>query len=180
MSPQRTMQEAKYIYGCSTSSTTYTAALGKATKIDFLAKVDVQTLIARGQARRPQSVRGSVDTRTVNEIIHSEDPHDPIKLFPMPDRWYAQEARFVSRPNPRSEDDGWLLTYVFDEAQLNDEGECRADAVSELWIIDATTMREVVAKVKLPQRVPYGLHGTWFSEEEINSQRPYSSLCRLE
>lgn len=157
MSPQHAMGEARYIYGCTTGSGSYTVALGKAAKIDYLAKFDVKTLIERGLARPPQPVRGCVDTRTVAEVMNSGDPDDPIKLFQMPEGWYAQEPRFVPRASPTSEDDGWLLTYVFDESQLDSSGKCRPDAVSELWIIDARSMRDVVAKVKLPQRVPYGL-----------------------
>jgi len=40
-------------------------------------------------------------------------------------------------------------------------------------------MKEVVCRVKLPQRVPYGLHGNWFSEEEILNQRPVETIRRL-
>ncbi|PSR82508.1 retinal pigment epithelial membrane protein [Coniella lustricola] len=182
LSPDHSMAAARYVYGCSTAENSYTVALGKAAKIDHLAKIDVQTLIARGMRHPPQPVKGCVDTRTVAEILAENNPSDPIQLFQMPDGWYAQEARFVPR-NARerqTEDDGWLLTYVFDESQLETEGaragECREDAVSELWIIDARTMKHVVARVRLPQRVPYGLHGAWFSEDEIQEQRPYSKV----
>jgi hypothetical protein len=41
-------------------------------------------------------------------------------------------------------------------------------------------MRDVVAKVKLPQRVPYGLHGTWFSSSDIEEQRGVESFRNLE
>jgi hypothetical protein len=77
----------------------------------------------------------------------------------------------VSRQEPIAEDDGFLLFYVFDETQLDADGECLPNAVSELWIIDAKNMRDVVACVRLPQRVPYGLHGNWFSEPQIAAQR---------
>jgi hypothetical protein len=40
-------------------------------------------------------------------------------------------------------------------------------------------MKTVVARVKLPQRVPYGLHGNWFSEEEILNQRPVERIRSL-
>ncbi|KAG8156997.1 hypothetical protein KVR01_013219 [Diaporthe batatas] len=178
LSPNHSMSEARYIYGCSTGHASYTVALGKAAKIDYLAKIDVKTLIERGVQHPPQPIRGCVDTRTVVEVQESHDPNDPIKLFKMPDGWFAQEPRFVPRREieRQSEDDGWLLTYVFDESQLGSDGECGEDAVSELWIIDAKTLKDVVARVKLPQRVPYGLHGSWFSEDEINEQRPFTSL----
>ena len=41
-------------------------------------------------------------------------------------------------------------------------------------------MTDIVARIRLPQRVPYGLHGSWFSEEEVLGQRPYTGLRRLE
>jgi len=33
-----------------------------------------------------------------------------------------------------------------------------------------------VARVMLPQRVPYGLHGAWFSREQVREQRPVESV----
>lgn len=182
LSPNHSMREARYVYGCSTADASYTVALGKAAKIAYLAKVDVATLIARGVARPPQPIKGCVDTRTVAEIIAERNPDDPIKLFEMPEGWFAQEPRFVPRRESerKSEDDGWLLTYVFDEGQLDDEGECGEGAVSELWVIDARTMKDVVARVRLPQRVPYGLHGAWFPEEEVRAQRSFCGLRTLE
>ncbi|ORY67011.1 retinal pigment epithelial membrane protein [Pseudomassariella vexata] len=171
------MTSACYIYGCSTgSSSYYSAALGKAAKIDYLAKINAETLISRGIAHPPQQIKGCVDNRTLDEIMRSVDPDDPIKLFALPEGWFAQEPRFVPRADPASEDDGWLLTYVFDESQLDNNGECGDHAVSELWVIDAKNMRDIIARVKLPQRVPYGLHGAWFPEEEIHGQRPIEKL----
>lgn len=183
MSPDHAMAEARYMYGCSTADASYTVALGKAAKISYLAKMDVRTLIDKGTRQPPQPVKGCVDTRTVAEIEDATDPDDPIQLFKMPEGWYAQEPRFVPRRagERASEDDGWLLTYVFDESQLDEaDGECREDAVSELWIIDARTMKDVVARVQLPQRVPYGLHGAWFPEDEVRGQRAYSGIRTLE
>ena len=173
------MSPAKYIYGCSSSDSSFGAALGRAVKIDSLVKVDVETLIDRGKRHPPTQISGCVDTRTVSEVLASTDSKDPIKLFKLPAGWYAQEPRFVPRENGDHEDDGWLLSYVFDESQLGPDGECKPMATSELWIIDARTMSEVVAKVQLPQRVPYGLHGNWFSEEDVMNQRPIESVRTL-
>ncbi|KAG7008720.1 hypothetical protein G7Y79_00004g013040 [Physcia stellaris] len=168
----QSMSAAKYVYGCSVEGSSFGAALGRAVKIDSLVKVDVETLIQRGKSNTPNQITGCVDNREMSEIVASRDPEDPIKVFKMPPGWYAQESRFVPRSNGSSEDDGWLLSYVFDESQLDQGGECLESARSELWVIDAKTMAEVVAKVYLPQRVPYGLHGNWFSEEQILNQRP--------
>jgi carotenoid cleavage dioxygenase-like enzyme len=68
-----------------------------------------------------------------------------------------------SRPfNPSasdSEDDGFLLFYAFDESQLDEECNCPETATLELWILDAGNFTDALARVQLPQRVPYGLHG---------------------
>lgn len=180
LSPAHTMTQARYIYGCTTTSpsASYTSSLDKSFKIDVLAKIDVTTLIGCGTAPDnpcpPEPIKGCVDTRSVSEILTSseEKDDDPIKIFTFPPNHYAQEARFVPRRNGVGEDDGWLLTYVFDETQIGEQsGECREEAKSELWIIDAKGMKDVVARIRLPQRVPYGFHGAWFGEEEVLGQR---------
>jgi carotenoid cleavage dioxygenase len=72
---------------------------------------------------------------------------------------YGGEAVFVPRPNAINEDDGWLMTFVYDEGSKT----------SELVVVDAQNLTdEPVARVLIPQRVPYGFHGTWVSEEQIN------------
>lgn len=178
------MQQARYIYGTSMRDGTFDAGLGKAAKIDALVKVDAETLIRKGKAMWGQGrlkASGSVDTRTVEEILTAQRegmaaPDDPIKIFEMPRGWYAQETTFVPRRGgaTQNEDDGWLVCYVFDEATglHPSTGEVLPGASSELWIIDAKHMKDVVCRVKLPQRVPYGLHGTLFREDQIASQKP--------
>ena len=75
---------------------------------------------------------------------------------------FGGEGVFVPNPEAKSEDDGWLVTYVFDE---NTGG-------SEFVVVDALNMGAApVARVPLPQRVPYGFHGAWISEERIANQR---------
>lgn len=180
--PALEMQHARYVYGCSTTTTDFGSALGKATKIDALAKIDASTLTARGRSHPPRSVTGLVDPRSVAQILSSEDPTDPIQIFRMPPGWYAQEPRFVPSSKPDApEDDGYLLFYAFDETQLDALGNVPPDtstsrAKSELWVVDAKGMKDIVARVKLPQRVPYGLHGTWFSAEQIRGQRAVEGI----
>lgn len=184
--PDREMQSARYIYGCSTTTTSFGSALGKATKIDALVKIDAIGLIERGKRNPPRSVTGVVDVRTMAEVLRSqkeaEDPevaskNDFIQAFTLPPGWYAQEPRFVPAAAAESEDDGFLLFYVFDESQLDANGDVPADddaksrARSELWIVSARDMKTLVAKVVLPQRVPYGLHGSWFTAEDVAGQR---------
>ena len=176
----RSMTEAKYVYGCSTSLGSFGAALGRAVKIDCLVKIDAATLVRRGQKDEGlKPITGCVDGRTVEEVLQSTQTDDPIQVFKLPPGYYAQESRFVPRAGSEQEDDGYILTYVFDESQLDDQGECRNEARSELWIIDARDMKTVIGRVHLPQRVPYGLHGNWFSEQQILGQRPVESIRHL-
>ncbi|KAG4291933.1 hypothetical protein FPRO06_13186 [Fusarium proliferatum] len=178
--PDREMQEARYIYGCSTSTSCFGVALGRADKVDLLVKVDAKILIQRGKKMNATSITGCVDRRSVCEILQEQKRDDPINIFRLPPDHYAQEPRFVPRASSTEEDDGYLLFYVFDESQLLPSGDCPPSARSELWILDAKNMRDVVAKIRLPQRVPYGLHGTWFSSQDIECQRAVESLRSLE
>ena len=61
------------------------------------------------------------------------------------------EAVFVPSANPKSEDDGYLMTYLYD---------AHTDT-SRFVIMDASTMDNTpVASIELP-RVPNGFHGSW-------------------
>ncbi|NET70703.1 MAG: 9-cis-epoxycarotenoid dioxygenase [Sphaerospermopsis sp. SIO1G2] len=71
---------------------------------------------------------------------------------------YGGEPVFAPRENAASEDDGWLITFVYDE---NTE-------TSELVVINAQDITsETVARVIIPQRVPYGFHGTWVAQQQL-------------
>ncbi|KAK0256629.1 hypothetical protein LTS09_008330 [Friedmanniomyces endolithicus] len=153
--PDREMSAARYIYGCSTSSTSFGSALGKATKIDVLVKIDALGLVERGRASPPRSVGGSVDTRSMAAILASAAAEDPVKGFQMPEGWFAQEPRFVPKRDGVGEDDGWLLFYAFDEGQLLPSGDVPGEdggvggegrAKSELWVLSTRDMKTVVAR----------------------------------
>ncbi|KAJ8109313.1 hypothetical protein OPT61_g7551 [Boeremia exigua] len=188
VSPLTAMESARYIYGCSTSNESFGAALGKASKIDVLVRFDVKALLEKAQIEPPDPITGCVDNRTLSQIRASDDPNDPIKVFQFPPKHYAQEATFVPRSRRGSatnkntafdEDDGYLVFYVFDEHQLGEDGECGEDAKSELWVLDAQTMARVECKIQLPTRIPYGLHGNWFTEEQIARQKEVEKVRAL-
>ncbi|MCU0534382.1 MAG: carotenoid oxygenase family protein [Hydrococcus sp. Prado102] len=65
---------------------------------------------------------------------------------------YISEPVFVPRPNAQAEDDGWVLTLVYDSDRH------RSDVV----ILDGRNLnREPIATVHLKHHIPYGLHGNW-------------------
>jgi carotenoid cleavage dioxygenase-like enzyme len=164
----------RYIYGASMTSGTFDAGLGtRSAKIDCLVKMDVSSLIEKGKKMRLQGSAIAVDNRSVQVILQENKSDDSIRIFALPPHHYAQEATFVAKRHAQSEDDGYLTFFVFDEGVgLDAQGDCLPNATSQLWIIDAKNMEDVVCKIQLPSRVPYGLHGAFFSEENIQSQLP--------
>jgi carotenoid cleavage dioxygenase len=67
------------------------------------------------------------------------------------------EFVFVPSAGATSEDDGWLMGYVYDAAVDR----------SDLVILDAHDFGAApVATVHLPVRVPYGFHGSWIPDPE--------------
>ncbi|XP_057811819.1 probable carotenoid cleavage dioxygenase 4, chloroplastic [Salvia miltiorrhiza] len=80
--------------------------------------------------------------------------------------WYGPDCHggepfFVAREanNPAAEeDDGYLVTYLHDD-------NCKE---SKLVVMDAKSATlEIIAAVKLPQRVPTGFHGLFLSQSDL-------------
>lgn len=75
---------------------------------------------------------------------------------------YGGEPFFVARESDSpdmEEDDGYVVSYVHDE----NTGESR------FLVMDATSPNlEIIAAVKLPRRVPYGFHGLFVKESDLN------------
>ena len=68
---------------------------------------------------------------------------------------HGGEPYFVPRAGASAEDDGYLLTFVYDAGRR----------ASELVVLDARdSARPPLARVELPLRVPYGFHGSWLPD----------------
>ncbi|MGB3694233.1 MAG: carotenoid oxygenase family protein [Spirulinaceae cyanobacterium] len=63
---------------------------------------------------------------------------------------FVSEPVFVPHPQSYQEDEGWILTLVYNGDRHR----------SELIILDASNL-DLVAKLNLKQHIPYGLHGNW-------------------
>ena len=68
------------------------------------------------------------------------------------------EPVFVPAENAQAEDEGWVLSLVHSETT----------GKSRLIIVDAQNFAAPpVATVELPYRVPYGAHGNWVSDRQL-------------
>lgn len=67
----------------------------------------------------------------------------------------GSEPTFIAAQGATSEDDGYLMTFVYDPASNK----------SELVILNANQIeQEPVARIHLPVRVPDGFHGSWIPD----------------
>jgi carotenoid cleavage dioxygenase-like enzyme len=97
-----------------------------------------------------------------NAVVKYDAESGASRAHVYPKGWYGGEAVFAPRLGSMAEDDGYLLTFVANEAS----GE------SELYVIDARDPeRSPVARVQIPQRVPTGYHTWWVSASDLESQR---------
>ena len=84
------------------------------------------------------------DDLTGERAVWSAGPHG-----------HVGEGVFAADPDGTAEDDGWVLVVVTNAT---------TDA-SDLVVLDARDVAAgPVARVHLPQRVPFGFHGNWFPE----------------
>lgn len=70
--------------------------------------------------------------------------------------FYGGEALFVPRANSAAEDDGYLLELLMTPDRAG------------LLILDAATMEEL-ARLHIPQRVPFGVHSCWLNQGQVAS-----------
>ena len=64
------------------------------------------------------------------------------------------------RAGSRTEDDGWLVTYVTDMNQNR----------SECWIYASQSLSSgPIARVRLPLRIPSGTHACWADASELTT-----------
>ena len=77
------------------------------------------------------------------------------------------EPIFVQKPDATAEDEGWILSYVYDAGRN----------LSDVVILDAQDFtNEPVAIIRLPVRVPFGFHGNWIADGD-DLPPPSASGC---
>ncbi|KAG6546179.1 hypothetical protein Mapa_012214 [Marchantia paleacea] len=117
---------------------------GKKYKYVYACSEDLEASKAIGYPMFKSLVKVNV-SQTGDHLAQFHDPGENT---------YCSEPSFVARPGSLREDDGWIVTYVHNESTN----------ISDMIIVDAQRFEEKpVARIRLPQRVPYGFHGTYIS-----------------
>jgi carotenoid cleavage dioxygenase len=85
-------------------------------------------------------------------LVKYDLARDESERFDPGEHRQAGEPVFVRGADGNGEDEGWILSVVFDATR----------GASDLVILDATSFSgPPVATVHLPVRVPFGFHGSW-------------------
>lgn len=104
------------------------------------------------------AVQTGNDAITVNEprgLVKYDVGTGKVESFEFPAGESPGEAVMAPAADGEADDEGYLLTYVFDANR----------DTSDLVVFDANDIRSgPVARVELPQRVPFGFHGSWMPE----------------
>ena len=89
------------------------------------------------------------------------------QLWSAAPRGFVGEPVFVPRPHASREDDGWLLTLVYDATHHR----------SDLVILDSLDMNQgPIARLHLKHHIPYGLHGNFVPRFKTQSRlQPFVS-----
>ncbi|MFM7224410.1 MAG: carotenoid oxygenase family protein [Actinomycetota bacterium] len=88
-------------------------------------------------------------------VVKYDDTTGERSLWHAGEHCGVGEAVFAPDPEGTAEDDGWLLCTVFDER----------DRSSEVVVIDARDLAAgPIARVSVPQRMPFGFHANWFAD----------------
>jgi len=95
-------------------------------------------------------------------VLKYDRQDDRIAAVELPEKVFTQEFVFAPKVGSASEDDGYVVGFVYDETRQ----------ASEAWVIDAQRFEEgPIAKVHIPVRVPYGFHSHWVSAADVATRR---------
>jgi len=104
-----------------------------------------------------------------NAVIKYDFEHGTSETVELGPHIYTQEFVFAPRVGSQTEDDGYVVGVVRDEARN----------VSECWVIDARNFSAgPIAKLRCDQRIPYGFHSYWVSGEDIAAQQLHVTVER--
>ncbi len=89
------------------------------------------------------------DNSYFNAVMKVNVENGMTQLTKLPAGCFASEPIFVPKPGCLAEDHGVLLDVVYNACSEK----------SELWVLDAADISQVMAKVMLPHHIPHQFHG---------------------
>ena len=93
-----------------------------------------------------------------NGLVKHDMETGDSDAYMLEDGRYASESPFVPRINAKSEDDGYLISFIIDT--VNDRSEC--------ILVDAQNVSAgPVCRIILPHRISSGTHATWANRDEL-------------
>jgi carotenoid cleavage dioxygenase len=99
---------------------------------------------------RPDADPGDFDT-----VVKYDMTSDTRSLWYSGDHGHIGEGVFAPNPDGTAEDDGWIVNSMHN----SDTGQ------SEVIVLDAQNIEDgPIARVQIPQRMPFGFHANWFPE----------------
>ena len=72
---------------------------------------------------------------------------------------FSSELCYVSSPDAMQEDEGWLISMVFNASENR----------SELQVLEAASPSAPIAIIPIPRRVPVGFHACWVPGDQMQS-----------
>ena len=108
---------------------------------------------ARNCAGKPDSrASAPVAAMRFDGLVKYDTDTGARSSFAYPSGWSGGEVAFAPRTSSRAEDDGYLVTFVADEAS----------GASEVYLFEARDIAAgPVVRLAVPQRVPIGYHTWW-------------------
>jgi carotenoid cleavage dioxygenase-like enzyme len=115
--------------------------------------VDFPVIHPKLYGKKNRFVFGSIlDKHGFKGIMKYDLAKEETLTITYPSNTYGGEARFVPRDDSKSEDDGYLMTFLHN-SDTN---------ISSFAIFDAKEMNAIpIMETKIPVRVPYGFHSAY-------------------
>jgi all-trans-8'-apo-beta-carotenal 15,15'-oxygenase len=95
---------------------------------------------------------------TFNALVKLDTESGAFQTRDYGENHYTSEALFATREGASAEDDGYLLSFVYDATRH----------ATDIVILDARDPQDELAAVKLSHHVPFGFHGHFTNEVFIS------------
>jgi len=98
------------------------------------------------------AAHNSIGNAPLQAILKLDLETSDRQLYSFAPSGYVSEPIFIPKPESKTEDDGWIITLVYDGNKH------RSDVV----ILDGLDLNKgAIARLHLKHHIPYGLHGNW-------------------